>query len=133
MGIDITKIVNSFTSLDKTGEDANKIDTSLELCELGEYLNGKTTYTDDNNVTYGFYQLDLSQQNVIEELYKNAKMYIAEKFCKNDDAMKITDNNVNIYLKLLCQFNYKNNITEVELKMIDTLQQKLYKYCQESE
>ena len=86
MSIDFEKIINNFTSFDKKGSSAKKIDTYLEFYKLGDYLNGNNT---EGIASYN--ELDNSIQNQLQQAYKQAQQDLTQKFLNNDSLMQIDD------------------------------------------
>lgn len=124
MNIDFEKIINSFTSFDNKGSSVKKIDTYLEYYRLGDYLNGNHS----SEIT-GYNELDNSQQNQLLILYNNAKTFLAKKFLKVDNLIKIDDNNVNEYRVLYLKLANQQGTPQSDDEVFDFLQKSLYQYC----
>lgn len=128
MKIDISTIIKNFASLDKAGKNSDKIDTYLEYHKLGEYLNG-------NLNTEGFEsydKLEKSQQNLLLNVYQEAKKYLSEHFAKKDNFVQITDNNIEEYKKIYNKLNRQdtdNAINNSELQELDSIKKGLFQYC----
>lgn len=130
MKIDISRIINQFTSADNAGANSNKIDTYLEYHKLGEFLNGSQSYEE---LGCEFNQLKKSEQKSLVKIYKEAKEYITKNFLQNNNSIQISEDNIDNYKEIYEDLNYKNymeTITETELKLYDKIKNGLYIYCQ---